>query len=75
MELSDQVIVLDHGKVVAKGRNTEVFEKSALYRELRTANYSEPSVNAVEVPEKTTDDDGGYVNDSENTKTQNTKLS
>ena len=73
MELSDQVIVLDRGKVEAKGRNSEVFEKSALYRELRTSNFAEPSVNNDFV-EKTTDDDGGYVNDSENTKTQNTKL-
>ena len=73
MELSDQIIVLDRGRVESKGRNAEVFEKSALYRELRTANFAEPSVNDDFV-EKTTDDDGGYVNDSENTKTQNTKL-
>lgn len=74
MQMADQVVVLDHGKVNAKGRNAEVFEKSALYRELRTANYAEPSINNDFV-EKSTDDDGGYVNDSENTKTQNTKLS
>ena len=73
MQMADQVVVLDKGKVVAKGRNAEVFEKSALYRELRTANYAEPSVNNDFV-EKTTDDDGGYVNDSENTKTANTKI-
>ena len=74
MKMADQVIVLDRGKVSAKGRNAEVFEKSALYRELRTSNYAEPSVNNDFV-EKDTDDDGGYINDSENTKTQNTKLS
>ena len=74
MKMADQIVVLDHGKVSAKGRNAEVFEKSALYRELQTANYAEPSVNNDFV-EKTTDDDGGYINDSENTKTQNTKLS
>ena len=73
MELADQIIVLDKGKVSAKGKNTEVFEKSALYRELRTANYAEPSINNDFV-EKSTDDDGGYINDSENTKTQNTKI-
>ena len=75
MKLADQVVVLDHGRVDAKGRNAEVFEKSALYRELRTSNFAEPSVNNDFV-EKTTDGgDGGYVNDSDNTKTQNTKLS
>ena len=74
MQLADQVIVLDRGKVAAKGKNTEVFEKSALYRELRTANYAEPSVNNDFV-EKNTDDDGGYINDAENTETQTTKLS
>lgn len=74
MQLADQVVVLDRGKVSAKGKNTEVFEKSALYRELRTANYAEPSINNDFV-EKSTDDDGGYINDSENTQTQNTKLS
>jgi ATP-binding cassette subfamily B protein len=74
MKLADQIVVLDKGKVSAKGKNTEVFEKSALYRELLTSNYAEPSVNNDFV-EKSTDDDGGYINDSENTKTQNTKLS
>ena len=72
MELSDQVIVLDCGKVVAKGRNTEVFEKCALYRELRTHTAMEPSVNSDFVV-KNTDDDGGYVNDYENTDTQETR--
>jgi len=74
MKMADQVIVLDRGKVDAKGRNTEVFEKSALYRELRTSKFSEPSVNNDFI-EKSTDDDGGNVYDATNTKTQNTKLS
>jgi ABC-type multidrug transport system fused ATPase/permease subunit len=75
MQMADQIVVLDHGKVVAKGRNAEVFEKSALYRELRTSNFAEPSVNNDFV-EKTTDSlDGGYINDAENTKTAATKLS
>ncbi len=74
MKLADQVVVLDRGKVNAKGRNAEVFEKSALYRELRTSKFSEPSVNNDFV-EKSTDYDGGYINDSENTQTENTKLS
>ena len=74
MKMADQVIVLDRGKIDAKGRNTEVFEKSALYRELRTSKFSEPSVNNDFI-EKSTDDDGGNVYDATNTKTQNTKLS
>jgi ABC-type multidrug transport system fused ATPase/permease subunit len=77
MQMADQIVVLDHGKVVAKGRNTEVFEKSALYRELQTSNLAEPSVNNDFI-EKTTDDDGGYVNDSEidpSVSSQSTKLS
>jgi ABC-type transport system involved in cytochrome bd biosynthesis fused ATPase/permease subunit len=72
MELSDQVIVLDRGRVAAKGRNTEVFEKSALYRELRTHTVSEPSVNAV-FSEKPTDDDGGYINECEDSDIQEAK--
>ena len=74
MQMADQIVVLDHGKVSAKGRNAEVFEKSALYRELRTSNFAEPSVNNDFV-EKTTDSDGGYVNTPDNTKSENTKLS
>ncbi len=45
MEIADQVIVLNNGKISAKGTNTDVFEKSALYRELRTATFARPSVN------------------------------
>ena len=75
MQLADQVVVLDRGKVSAKGRNQEVFEKSALYRELMTANYAEPSVNndfVIEKDEK--GDDGGYVNDADSSKTTNSKI-
>ncbi len=75
MQMADQVVVLDRGKVVAKGRNAEVFEKSALYRELRTNTFSEPSVNNDFIAKGTDSIDGGYVNDAENTKSQNTKLS
>ena len=75
MQLADQVIVLDRGKVSAKGRNHEVFEKSALYRELMTANYAEPSVNNDFIIQKDDrGDDGGYLNDAENTKTVNSKI-
>ncbi len=74
MKMADQIVVLKNGKVEAQGRNKEVFEKSALYRELLTDNYSEPSVNNIEAPTKD-GDDGGYVNDSENTKVDNSRLS
>ncbi len=43
MNLADRVIVLDNGKVVAKGTNDEVFEKSALYRELRNRTFASVS--------------------------------
>ena len=68
-------VVLDRGKVSAKGRNQEVFEKSALYRELMTANYAEPSVNNDFVIQKDNDgDDGGYVNDADSSQTVNSKI-
>lgn len=66
MKLADQVVVLDRGKVVAKGRNREVFERSALYRELLTANYDEPSPNE-EFFTSAEKDDTGYQNDPEST--------
>lgn len=34
MAISDRIIVLDKGKVVAKGKNKEVLKKSPLYKEL-----------------------------------------
>ena len=75
MQLADQVVVLDRGKVSAKGRNQEVFEKSALYRELMTANYAEPSVNNDFVIQKDNDgDDGGYINDADSSQTVNSKI-
>ena len=64
MKMADQVIVLDRGKIAAKGKNAEVFEKSALYRELRTKEYSEPSVNSDIIPRP--NDNGGYVTEPEN---------
>ena len=50
MEIADQVVVLKDGKVSAKGANKDVFEKSTLYRELRTATFTQPSVNDDFVP-------------------------
>ena len=75
MQLADQVVVLDKGKVSAKGRNHEVFEKSALYRELMTANYAEPSVNNDFIIQKNDKgDDGGYINDADSSQTVNSKI-
>lgn len=48
MELSDRVIVLDKGKVVAKGLNSEIYKKNNLYKELRNrtfASISNPESN------------------------------
>lgn len=39
MKISDQIIVMKNGRVVAKGKNSEVYKKSALYRELYNATY------------------------------------
>ena len=45
MKIADKVVVLDAGKVVAKGKNKEVFAKSPLYRTLRTATFAKPSID------------------------------
>lgn len=46
MEIADRVIVLDNGKVVSKGTNKDVFNKSPLYRELRNRTFA--SISNVE---------------------------
>lgn len=46
MEIADRVIVLDNGKVVSKGTNEDVFNKSPLYRELRNRTFA--SISNVE---------------------------
>lgn len=40
MELADKVVVLDKGRVVAKGENKAVYEKSSLYRDLRNRTFA-----------------------------------
>lgn len=46
MQIADRVIVLDHGKVVSKGTNDEVFNKCSLYRELRNRTFA--SISSAE---------------------------
>ena len=45
MKIADKIVVLDAGKVVAKGKNKEVFTKSPLYRTLRNATFTKPSID------------------------------
>ena len=46
MELADRIIVMDQGRVVAKGLNQEVYNKSSLYRELKNRTFA--SISQVE---------------------------
>lgn len=46
MDISDRIIVLDKGKVIAKGYNQNVYDKCDLYKELKNrtfASISEPN--------------------------------
>lgn len=45
MELADKVIVLDKGKIICKGKNDDVYEKCALYRDLRNRTFASISKN------------------------------
>lgn len=40
MEIADRIIVMDNGKVVAKGKNDEVYKNSPVYRELRNQTFA-----------------------------------
>lgn len=48
MALADHVIVLDNGKVVCKGLNKDVYQKSSLYRELTSRTFASISKNDIE---------------------------
>jgi ATP-binding cassette subfamily B protein len=39
--LADEIVVLDHGRIVAQGDHSEVFETSEFYRELLARGMSE----------------------------------
>lgn len=43
MAIADRVVVLDNGKVIAKGLNKNVFEKCKLYQELRNRTFASVS--------------------------------
>ena len=43
MEISDRIIVLDKGKVLAKGKNSEVYKKCELYRDLKNRTFASVS--------------------------------
>lgn len=40
MQIADRVIVLDQGKVVAKGLNEDVYNESSLYQDLRNRTFA-----------------------------------
>ncbi len=40
MDIADHVVVLDKGKVVAKGKNSEVYKRNSIYRELKNRSFA-----------------------------------
>lgn len=49
MEIADRIIVIDKGKVVAKGKNEEVYKNCSLYQELRNRTFASISILENEV--------------------------
>lgn len=47
MEIADRVVVLDRGKVVAKGKNEEVYDKNPIYKDLRNRVFASISINDI----------------------------
>ncbi len=45
MDLADRIIVMDKGKVLAKGTNQNVYDKCELYRELKNRTFASISIN------------------------------
>lgn len=45
MDIADRVIVLDKGKLNCKGKENIVYEKSSLYKELKSRTFVSVSVN------------------------------
>ena len=48
MEIADRVVVIDKGRIVAKGMNETVYQKSELYRELRNRTFASVSTTSFE---------------------------
>ena len=44
MAIADRVVVIDKGRVVARGNNEEVYKKCNLYQELRNRTFASISV-------------------------------
>lgn len=45
MQISDRVVVLDKGKVIASGTNKDVYEKCEVYRDLKNRTFASVSIN------------------------------
>ena len=44
IRLADELIVLDHGEIVARGRHAELYAESALYREIHDSGLARPDL-------------------------------
>lgn len=49
MEISDRIIVLNKGKVVAKGLNNDVYEKNSIYRDLKNRTFASVSKDITDI--------------------------
>lgn len=45
MDISDRIVVIDKGKIIAKGLNKNVYEKCSLYRELKSRTFASISID------------------------------